>query len=342
MGISLNWLAVERADKAAVLERLGLVECGLAGDELNSGLACAVFPDGWLVLASAERGLDLDKALPLASPGGLALGCEVEERTMFSRLRAFRNGAQAWAVTHDPDVDPRDVAVEGEPPPLFGEVRQALAAEQAADEDEDEEDDEVDDDDEVDHMFDLPDRLGSRLCGYAWNEPSPVMWTILERAGRGRAGQTPTGLAQAFTSELLPLLQARGWTPAAAVPGFSGRVWDVGRVLEGRRQLLSFTWKDHGPDLQFETQFHVLEGDGWNDAARLFGEVRPVRSGEASAGPFWRRIAERFRTSGDAPPADRLASFIAGVKEDLAAADAFLTSGEPHARIRIRYGSLGG
>jgi hypothetical protein len=132
MGVRLNWLAVERGDKAALLARLGLVEAGVASDELDSAFVCAVFPGGWLLLVSPEMGLDLDHVLPWASAERLALGGEVEEHVMFSRLRAFRGGAPAWAVTHDPDVDVRGVAVTGEPPPAFEHVCAALAAEQAA------------------------------------------------------------------------------------------------------------------------------------------------------------------------------------------------------------------
>ena len=114
MGVRLNWLAVERGDKAALLARLGLVECGVASDEFASPVACAEFPDGWLVVVSQGMGLDLDDVLPAVSADGLALGCEVEEHVMFSRLRAFRSGALAWAVTRDPDVDLDGVAIDGD------------------------------------------------------------------------------------------------------------------------------------------------------------------------------------------------------------------------------------
>lgn len=70
----------------------------MVSDEFGSAVACAEFPDGWFVLVSQGMGLDLDEALPRASAGGLALGCEVEEHVMFSRLRALRGGFPAWAV----------------------------------------------------------------------------------------------------------------------------------------------------------------------------------------------------------------------------------------------------
>jgi hypothetical protein len=181
MGVGINWLAVESGDKAALLARLGLVESGAASDEFGSAFACAEFPGGWLVLVSPDMKLDLDRVLPWASAEGLALGGEAEEHVMFSRLRAFRGGGPIWAVTHDPDVDVLGVAVDGEPPPIFEDLRTSIAAEQAADESGD-----------VDYMFDLPIRLGRQLCGYTHDEPQPVVWTALERAGGRREARPQT------------------------------------------------------------------------------------------------------------------------------------------------------
>lgn len=331
MGVRLNWLAVEGADKAALLARLGLVESGVASDELNAPLACAEFPDEWLVLVSTEMGLDLDQALPLASAGGLAMGCEMEEHVMFSRLRAFRGGAPAWTVTHDPDGDLRDVAVEGEPPPPFADLRAALAAEQAED-----------GDGQVDYMFDLPPRLGQKLCGYAYDELRPVVWTILEPARSARGPQVPARLPAAFTSELLPLLAASGWALAAQDPDFRGRAWDVTRVVDGRREALAFFWQENGPQLQFETSFVVLEGTGSTGKVLRAGETRPMRpaGSPSSGGSLWRRIADRFRTSATDPSlsADPLVELVSRVKEDLAAIEAFLSSGEQSPRIRVNGG----
>src|SRR6266540_5426370 len=104
-----------------------------------------------------------------------------------------------------------------------------------------------------------------------------------------REGRGP-GTAAAFTSELLPLLQAAGWSLAAQDPHFRGRFWDVTRVVEGRRQLLAFFWQENGPQLQFETRFLVLDGTSWTDDVLLTGEIRPLRSaGQASGRPLWRR-----------------------------------------------------
>jgi len=330
MGVRMNWLAVEGGDRASLLAEMGLAESGVASDELNSPLACAEFLGGWFVLVSNDGGVDLDQALPLASQYGLAVGCELEEHVMFSRLRAFRGGARAWSVTHDPDVDADGVSVEGEPPPPFEDLRAALAAEQAES-----------GEDEVDHMFDLPVRLGQQICGYAHDEPRPVVWTILERAGRRRATEPDRGLADAFHSEIFPRLASEGWSFAAEDPDFSGRAWAVTRLINGRRELLRLFWRQDGPQLEFETKVVVFDGDKWTDKALFSGEALPRRAaGGAPGRSLWRRIADHF--SGDAPekpaPPDPLAQLVSRVKEDLAAIDDCLTSGAENPRVRIRPG----
>jgi hypothetical protein len=276
-------------------------------------------------------GLDLTRLQALAAEGGVALGCEIEEHVMFSRLRAFRGGAAAWSVTHDPDVDVRGVAVEGDPPPPFADLRATLAAEQA-----------TDDSGEVDYMFDLPPRLGEQLCGYAHDRLMPVVWSILEPPRRGRSAEAPPRLPKAFVAEILPLLTAAGWTLAAQDPAFRGRAWDVIRVVDDRIQVLAFHFREKGPELQFETSFVVL--DGPTPAGKLLraGQTRPGRPPPAagSGESFWRRIADRFRTGSAAEPegtaaADPLAELMSRVKEDLAAIEAFLNTGERNPRLQI-------
>lgn len=328
MGARLSWLAVEGEDKAALLARLGFVECGVGSDEGASPLVCGEFPGGWLVLVADDMGLDLDRLQALAAADSLALGCEVEEHVMFSRLRGFRGGAQIWSVVHDPDVDPRDVSVEGAPPPPFADLRATLAVEQAED-----------GDPQVDYMFDLPPRLGEQLCGYAHDRLMPVVWSILEPTRPGRSAEPPPRLPEAFRSEILPLLTASGWTPAVQDPTFRGRAWDVIRVVDDRLQNLVFHFRENGPALQFETSFVVLDGPTLAGKSLRAGETRPVRRAAApgSGGSLWRRIADRFRT-GPADPstaADPLAELILRVKADLAAIETFLSSGERNPRLQI-------
>jgi hypothetical protein len=339
MGARLNWLAVEHGHKAELLAQLGLVECGAADDERSAPLVCAEFPGGWVVLVAQDMGLDLDKALPLASEEGLALGCEIEERVMFSRLRAFRDGRPAWSVTHDPDVDPDGVVTRGEPPLALQTITAALAAEWGEDAG-------------VDYMFDAPVRLGRRLCGYSHDDAPPVTWTLLEQRRRGRApvaapapaARTPPNarpqLSAAFRSELLPRLEASGWALEADRSHLQGGDWYVTRIHEGRRQQQHFMWRDDGLHPVFETGFLVLEGADWSDPILLSGAIRAVREGGRPAGtPLWRWIVDQYRRRPEETAADPLDKLIARVKDDLASVEALLSRGEQDGRIFIDHGS---
>lgn len=346
MGVSLNWLAVERGDKAALLARLGLAACDVVSDEFDAPVACAEFPNGWLVVVSQGLDLDLDDVLPVASAHGLALGCEVEEHVMFSRLRAFRGGRPAWTVTHDPDADRYGVAVEGEPPALFEEIRTALAAEQAADLSGD-----------VDYMFDAPVRLGRRLCGYSHDEPQPVVWRSLGWSGRRHEVRPPAPrLPEVFMSELAPLLRAAGWSPPwesmRPVDGdwAAQGIWSMTRVMNGRRQDLAVNWLERGQYFQLETKFSVRNGAGDESGLLLWGEVRIVRDRKRSSGkPLWRKMMGRFRAGAAAssppapedapPPEDPMTRLIARVKADWASVETFLSTGEQDWRIVVRGGS---
>lgn len=344
MGARLNWLAVQAADKASLLARLRLVEAETASDEFGSALACAVFPDGWLVLVSTGTEFDLDKALPLASADGLTLACEIEEHIMFSRLRAFQGGALTWAVTHDPEIS--GTAVDGEPPPPFAEVRAALSAQQA------------DEDQQVDHLFELPVRLGQALCGYSHDEPHGVVWTPLERRGKTRGGRTAaahpprpiepkptTRVPAAFAAVLEPSLLASGWARGATEAAFQTGAWWFERVKDGRFQLLRLWWSDYGPAVDMEAIFVLHAGPDSEDKVVLRGETRVVREVGEDPG-LHRRIATLFRPpaadlASEEPPAsiDPVDKLIARVKGDLAAIEALLTTGEESPRLRINHGS---
>jgi RecB family exonuclease len=67
------------------------------------------------------------------------------------------------------------------------------------------------------------------------------------------------------------------------------------------------------------------------------GATRPVRPAPSPGGSLWRRIADRFRTEpvDPAAAADPLVELVSRVKEDLAAIEVFLSSGERNPRIRI-------
>ena len=328
MGLHLNWLAVQSGDKAALLARLGFREVGSASDEMRSKYACAVLPSGWTVIVSAEMALKLERLLPLASQGGLALGCEVSETVMFSRVQAYRGGEMVWRVAHDAEQDPEDLSVAGEPPAELTAIRARLTEQQAAEPDE-----------PVDFLFDAPVELAQAVCGYsASSGPAAIEWTILAMAADTRgalAADLSRSLSAAIRSDLMPLLTSAGWESGADRPDWPGGLDDVTRIHDGRFQVLWFTWKNEGADAYFLPRFAV-----WRGPERT-GEVLVSGAVAAPAASLGKRLAAGLRQLTKPPPTPdaRLAEVLEGARLDLATLDRFLTDGEPGARLHITHGS---
>jgi hypothetical protein len=189
-------------------------------------------------------------------------------------------------------------------------------------------------------MFEVPVRLGERLCGYRPEAPLPVEWTILEPIGRKPSRSPDLCLPDIFRSELLPQLEGLGWTLAAGDPEFRGRAWDVTRVVHGRRQWLSFLWREDRFGPSFETLFVVFDGPAWESTNLVMGSVR--REGAAATRrprTFWSRLLGRAGAVESTPSDDRIAQLASRAREDFAALDRFLISGEPEAGIEVRFGS---
>jgi hypothetical protein len=324
MGLHMNWLAVEAGDRAAVLARLGLAEAGWGSEEFLAEYACATLPGGWLVLVSRDWKLDLDAILPEVSADGLALGCEASERVMFSSARAWRDGAELWAVRHDSEKGVENLQVEGAPPAGFADIRARLVARQE------------DEDGDVDFIYEAPLRLAESLCGYFPLETVALEWTLLSRSGaRGEAPvDRSRSLAAAIGAELLPPLAALGWRPPAERP--LGRiVHDLERVVDGRHQALDFDWQHDADEISFRTRFAVFASPAAEAEVLVQGAVARPQPPRPS---LWRRLIGGRRPQAEpAPtPEQRLAAVVADAREDLLVADAFLSRGEEHPFIHVR------
>lgn len=251
---------------------------------------------------------------------------------MFSRLRAFRNGRAAWSVTHDPDLDVRGVTVHGEPPAIFEDVHGRLAAEAAADATGD-----------VDHMFEAPIQLGEKLCGYSHDRPASGGWINLDPSSQPQVAPATPRLPMAFRSELLPRLEASGWSFAGEYSHFhigehTGE-WSFERVRDQCREDLRLGWAERGGYGQLEASFHVWESATHEGDPLIVGETRAVRPSERPTGKsLWRWIVELY--FGRAPARqDPMTELLARVREDLAAIETFLATGHADRRLLIRGGS---
>jgi hypothetical protein len=302
MSLSLKWMAMQGGGRDLLLDHLGFVPIGEASNELNLNYACCDLPGGWVVFAATGYNFPIENAVKDLPAGPLALAAERYESVMFSSLRAYQDGAQIWSVVHDPDKDSDSVAVEGEPPAVFKDLKRELDAEQSAEED------------RVDHIFELPDRLGKSLCGYEPGQSEGVVWTVLGAKG-SKVRQATRSITDAIRSELVPYLQSLGWEPPKSRADVSSPGNMVRRV-DGQVQTIFFAFMS-GPQtfiqVIFETEGKRLSGD--SHPLRGMVDYEPIRP---SVGKWQRFFNPRL-----APP-DPIDEAIVRAKADILAADEFL------------------
>lgn len=174
MGFSISWIGVRGLDRETILERLELVDTGEADDENQAYLSWAQLPDGWTIIFS--NGTDYAEAkLATLSMGGVAVGCEVEEHVMYCRARGYREGAELWSITHDPENGIYDLTAKGDLPAAFPPIKARFIADQ---------DREGGDEADVDMIFEIPTETAKAVCGYKHDEIMDAAFTTLRSLHR--------------------------------------------------------------------------------------------------------------------------------------------------------------
>lgn len=189
MSITVDWIALRAASQAEALERLGLEDTGETAEDWTSPISCVVNPAGWLIIAATDRKFDVEAAMEALSPPGLAMSCEMSEVVMYSRAIGYLDGRRIWTVTHDPDEDVEDVAVEGDPPVELSNILNNLKAQRETDP-------------EVDFVFDAPMELTAGLCGFRPDNDETQGWRILRRRGGALAAKASSGRSGGWLSRL--------------------------------------------------------------------------------------------------------------------------------------------
>lgn len=314
MGLQLSWIAVKDGSMEDILDRLGLEVIGEATGEIGLDRAFGRTEEGWSIVVLKAWPKKPDKTMAMVAPEGSALFGAMTEIAMFSELQGFENGRLSWSVTRD--CDKPGLEVKGFPPPPFDEVRLKLEARQAAAGDE-----------KVDHLFDLPQDLSARLCGY---EPGEGVsdWRILGRKGKKDIPPPPPlaaaapseALVAAMRADLLPLLESLGWSEGKPFV----------REIGGQEQKLLFGYEG-GREVELEVVALTIEptASGMIRRSRIWVGDAPI--------PFWKRFSwRRFWEITQAPaPANRLSAVIENAKADILDIDAYLKNGVPSPRLRI-------
>lgn len=307
MALAMTWIGVKNGKAADVLERLQLEPVGETQSELGTPFACVELPNGWLILSAPGDEVSLEDILAKFSDHPAMIGGETFDVVMFSRVLAQSHGETIWSVAHDPDEQPRGVAVGGDPPAAFHAVRGQIEAEQAKWDNEGE---------DVDAFFDLPGRLARSVCGYEPGHVEDLAWTALQpiRAER-RIEPAFSRLAEAMRAELLPYLKSLGWgMPSEAFSMAAPK--QMVRQREGQSQTLYFGFNatDEKPVINVKFQTRGLRPSG--ESHGMMGVVGEVPK------PLTKRIAGLFsRKSFD----ERVKEAIGQAKADIQAAEVYLT-----------------
>jgi hypothetical protein len=314
MSLKYKWMAIQ-GSRDLLLDYLGFEPMGETSNEMGANYACRELPGGWVVFVAPGYNYRIEDAVKHLPPEPLVLVGEAFESVMFSSLRAYRGNGQLWSVVHDPDKTPRGVVVEGDPPSPFADIKRELEAEQADDED-----------DDVDHIFDLPTKLGKSLCGY----PAAVAgaWTVLGAKGR-KAEPGRRSITEAMRSELVPYLQSLGWE-APKNPADLSSPDNIVRHVDGQIQTICFEFMSGSKtyiEVIFETQGKRPSGLSHPVRGVIQSDFIPQRPG-AWQGFFKPRL----------PAPDPVDEAIKSAKADILVAEEFLKTDEVKPNIRLYRG----
>ncbi|WP_293675988.1 hypothetical protein [uncultured Phenylobacterium sp.] len=177
---------------AHAAEVLGLELDGDAPRDTPQGDCVGQLPGGW-VLAWTEDfdALRKGRFAPLLKFGP-AVGCAVDEHVMVQEARGYRDGAEVWRITHDPNEDEGvySLDVAGEPPANFAALRSAAIKAQDA---------EGGEDAQVDLISDVPLDVARSICGFKHDEAPPEGTTFMGlRRARKPGAARPGFFARLF------------------------------------------------------------------------------------------------------------------------------------------------
>jgi hypothetical protein len=179
VGASVAWLAVETEDSPALFEA-AQVEPNEGLDSHSQGsISGGRLKGGWFLLLGqgCDHRVVAPELLAALSQHFACVACSVEEHVMFSSAAYWKAGREIWSLTHDAQKGKYDLAVEGELPASFEELRRRVFQEQ-----------ETEDTGQatVDYVFELPLLLAKELTGFKHDddprgrfEVAPVVFSDL-------------------------------------------------------------------------------------------------------------------------------------------------------------------
>lgn len=182
MGFAISWIACPEPHAEAVLRQLLLKTTGETEEAPDSPIAMFRTKPGWRIIWVNEYGSPLigeDVLTKLSQKSDIILAL-VEEHVMASSAEQWSQGARRWRISHEGENGPVGLEIEGQPPPIFSEIRATLEKEQeeAGGKDAD-----------VDHLFDIPLKVAESITGFKHDVVLEGEFEVLQRND-----PRPTGL----------------------------------------------------------------------------------------------------------------------------------------------------
>jgi len=172
--VTSSWIGVQGADKVAVLRQLGFAETDKVDSVYGARFSCAELAGGWIILHANDLTWASPKRIASVSNAGYAVGCQMSTVIMFSGAQGYLGGERRWSVVHYRDEN-RELEVAGDPPAVFGPIRDRLTREQ-------------EEDDGADFIFEVPLELMAAVCGFRPDAdvpgPKPVFKALAPVDGR--------------------------------------------------------------------------------------------------------------------------------------------------------------
>jgi hypothetical protein len=168
MGFSLAWFAAQGIDRDDFLERLGFTDTGEVDEYFDQDHSGGELPGGWYIILTSDLGLLAPDKLAQWSAGCRLIATVVHEDSANSLATEWKDGRLIWSVSHDGSEGGDQLAVEGQLPDVFEELKHEADALQVAD-----------------VVFDIPLDLAAELTGFRHDEmgfdDDIPPFTILER-----------------------------------------------------------------------------------------------------------------------------------------------------------------
>jgi len=161
MSFALAWFAVQGIAKDDLLDRAGFTDTEELDEYFDQDHSGGELPGGWYVIVTNELSLVDPARLAQWSVGGRLVAVVIHEETTNTLATEWKDGKLVWSVSHDGSEGGDELAVEGQLPDVFEELKQEAVTAQL---------DAKEEGGDVNFVFDIPLDLAAEITGFRHDE----------------------------------------------------------------------------------------------------------------------------------------------------------------------------